>query len=156
MSISIIGSSPVTVTENGTERELFYNDGGSGGSGGTTVVANPDGSATDALEKLQVGSTIYSVADVSGGVVIANVTIVDESTDTLDIKPSDVFTDGVMTKIVFTRFFDSSTGETRYELMNYGQYTEADGYVINNRENVFPSYTASSANDYFTFSYIEP
>lgn len=31
------------------------------GGGGTTVVANPDGEATDELEKLQVGSTVYAV-----------------------------------------------------------------------------------------------
>lgn len=35
-----------------------------GGGGGTTVIANPPGAATDTLNKLQVGSTIYSV---SGG-----------------------------------------------------------------------------------------
>ncbi len=31
------------------------------GGGGTTVVANPSGEATDELEKLQVGNTIYSI-----------------------------------------------------------------------------------------------
>ena len=35
------------------------------GGGGTTVIANPSGTATDELEKLQVGSTIYSIP--SGG-----------------------------------------------------------------------------------------
>ena len=34
-------------------------------SGGTTVVANPSGTATDDLNKLQVGSTIYNIP--SGG-----------------------------------------------------------------------------------------
>lgn len=32
-----------------------------GGGGGTTVVANPEGEATDELEKLQVGSDIYEI-----------------------------------------------------------------------------------------------
>jgi hypothetical protein len=32
-----------------------------GGGGGTTVVANPEGEATDELEKLQVGSDIYGI-----------------------------------------------------------------------------------------------
>ena len=32
-----------------------------GGGGGTTVVANPEGEATDDLEKLQVGSDIYEI-----------------------------------------------------------------------------------------------
>lgn len=36
-----------------------------GGGGGTTVIANPTGEATDELEKLQVGSIIYSIS--SGG-----------------------------------------------------------------------------------------
>ena len=39
---------------------LFQN-----GGGGTTVIANPAGSSTDTLNKLQVGSTIYDVP--SGG-----------------------------------------------------------------------------------------
>lgn len=39
--------------------EAVENSGG--GGGGTTVVANPDGEATDELEKIQVGSTIYSI-----------------------------------------------------------------------------------------------
>ena len=34
----------------------------SGGGGGTTVVANPSGAATDTLTKLQVGNDIYSVS----------------------------------------------------------------------------------------------
>lgn len=33
----------------------------SGGGGGTTVVANPSGEATDELEKIQIGSSIYSI-----------------------------------------------------------------------------------------------
>ena len=33
------------------------------GGGGTTVVANPSGTATDDLEKLQVGTTIYKIPD---------------------------------------------------------------------------------------------
>ena len=43
---------------------LIVNEIQSGGGGGTTVIANPAGQATDTLNKLQVGSTIYSV---SGG-----------------------------------------------------------------------------------------
>ena len=39
----------------------------SGGGGGTTVVANPSGAATEELEKLQVGNTIYSLPSSSGG-----------------------------------------------------------------------------------------
>lgn len=42
---------------------LFQN----GGGGGTTVIANPAGQATDTLNKLQVGSTIYSVPSGGGG-----------------------------------------------------------------------------------------
>ena len=35
-----------------------------GGGGGTTVIANPSGTATDNLTKVQIGSTIY---DIPGG-----------------------------------------------------------------------------------------
>ena len=41
--------------------------GSGGGGGGTTVIANPVGQATDTLNKLQVGSTIYSVSGGGGG-----------------------------------------------------------------------------------------
>ena len=34
-----------------------------GGGGGTTVVANPEGTATDDLSKLQVGQTIYAIPE---------------------------------------------------------------------------------------------
>lgn len=37
-----------------------------GGGGGTTVVANPSGTATGTLNKLQVGSDIYNVGSGSG------------------------------------------------------------------------------------------
>lgn len=45
--------------------EANWEEIGSGGGGGTTVVANPEGEATDDLEKLQVGNDIYSIP--SGG-----------------------------------------------------------------------------------------
>ena len=34
--------------------------------GGTTVVANPEGAATDEVKKLQVGSTVYAIEDEAG------------------------------------------------------------------------------------------
>ena len=40
--------------------------------GGTTVIANPAGAATDTLNKLQVGSTIYGVSGGGGGSFIQN------------------------------------------------------------------------------------
>lgn len=43
--------------------EANWQEVGSGGSGGTTVVANPEGEATDELEKLQVGNDIYSIPE---------------------------------------------------------------------------------------------
>ena len=42
--------------------EANWEEVGSGG-GGTTVVANPEGEATDELEKLQVGNDIYSIPE---------------------------------------------------------------------------------------------
>lgn len=41
--------------------------GGGGGGSGTTVIANPSGEATDTLNKLQVGNTVYSVSGGSSG-----------------------------------------------------------------------------------------
>lgn len=43
--------------------EANWQEVGSGGGGGTTVVANPEGEATDELEKLQVGNDIYSIPE---------------------------------------------------------------------------------------------
>ena len=47
------------------------------GGGGTDVVANPSGTATDTLEKLKVGSTIYDLA--GGGSHIVQPPVVDQS-----------------------------------------------------------------------------
>lgn len=47
--------------------EANWQEVGSGGGGGTTVVANPEGTATDELEKLQVGNDIYSIPQGGGG-----------------------------------------------------------------------------------------
>ena len=46
----------------------------SGGGGGTTVVANPSGVATEELEKLQVGSTIYLIPEGGGSASWTDVT----------------------------------------------------------------------------------
>lgn len=60
-------SSPETFTPAHWQAVLVMDEvaAGGGGGGGTTVIANPAGQATDTLNKLQVGSTIYSVP--SGG-----------------------------------------------------------------------------------------
>ena len=47
------------------------------GGGGTDVVANPSGTATDTLEKLKVGSTVYDIA--GGGSHIVQPPVVDQS-----------------------------------------------------------------------------
>ena len=65
--------SNVTITSAATDDVLKY-DGSKWvngqGSGGTTVVANPSGTATDTLTKLQVGSTIYSVEGGGGTTIV--------------------------------------------------------------------------------------
>ena len=47
---------------------------GSSGGGGTTVIANPQGTPTEKLKSIQIGNTIYSVSGgaVSGGVYTRN------------------------------------------------------------------------------------
>ena len=45
---------------------IMYKGESYGGGGGTNVVANPSGTATGALNKLQVGNDIYSVGGGSG------------------------------------------------------------------------------------------
>ncbi len=57
-------------TYTGQDKRLQYLFQNSGGGGGTTVVANPQGQATDTLNKLQVGQTIYSVPSGGGGTII--------------------------------------------------------------------------------------
>lgn len=55
--------------------EANWQEVGSGSGGGTTVVANPEGEATDELEKLQVGNDIYSIPQGGSGAdteIIAN------------------------------------------------------------------------------------
>lgn len=47
--------------------EANWEEIGSGGGGGTTVVANPEGEATDELEKLQVGNDIFSIPQGGSG-----------------------------------------------------------------------------------------
>lgn len=55
-----VDGSTITIDSNG----IISSTGG--GGGGTTVIANPSGTPTEALEKLQVGQTIYS----SGGTTV--------------------------------------------------------------------------------------
>ena len=54
-------------TYTGQDKRLQYLFQNGGGGGGTTVIANPQGQATDTLNKLQVESTIYSILSGGGG-----------------------------------------------------------------------------------------
>ena len=65
---SVSGLSDTTITTPTNGQVLKYDSANSvwvnaNESGGTTVVANPSGTATADLEKLQVGSTIYGIPD---------------------------------------------------------------------------------------------
>lgn len=55
----------------------IYKNGIAYGGGGTAVEANPSASATDTLEKLKVGSTVYELA--GGGSHIVQLPVVDET-----------------------------------------------------------------------------
>ena len=64
-----------------------------GGGGGTTVIANPSGTATDDLTKVQIGSTIYDIpggGSGGGGIVIDKLW---EYSNSYDITLSHDFTD---------------------------------------------------------------
>lgn len=68
-----------------------------GGGGGTTVVANPEGSATADLEKLQVGESIYGIPNTAAKVTYDNTSsglTADDVQDALDEIVSN-FQDGV-------------------------------------------------------------
>lgn len=56
--------------------------GGGGGGGGTTVIANPAEAATDTLNKLQVGATIYDVPSGGGGSGSENYSLTEQAVGT--------------------------------------------------------------------------
>lgn len=78
------------VLEYDSENQVWKNADASGG-GGTTVVANPSGAATDTLNKLQVGSTIYGVSGgdsysqtviyTNSGTSVSNIELTDDYTN---------------------------------------------------------------------------
>lgn len=53
-------------TYTGSDKRLQYLFQNGGGGGGTTVIANPQGQATESLSKLQVGLKIYSIPSGTG------------------------------------------------------------------------------------------
>lgn len=64
--------------------------GGEGGGGsGTTVIANPTGEATDNLEKLQVGESIYGITD--DEIVFIKGEIVNNSWKLVDVTFDDIY-----------------------------------------------------------------
>lgn len=62
---------------------------GSGGGGGTTVIANPTGTPTDQLNTVQIGNTIYEIAGGGSGGGI--------TTDTTELFNSTISTTGTYT-----------------------------------------------------------
>ena len=64
------GVEDITLSETWDGTHTSLKDAIANAGGGTTVVANPTGTATDTLNKLQVGSDIYSVGGGSGTTVV--------------------------------------------------------------------------------------
>ena len=64
-----------------------------GTSSGTTVIANPEGEATDTLTKIQIGDDIYEIPQGGGGGVIGEKDILWEYSDSYDITLAHPFTD---------------------------------------------------------------
>lgn len=143
MAISIIGSTPVKVTEDGTERDLFYNysTGGSGGGSGTTVVANPEGEATDELETLQVDDTVYSVAGAGGGVLVVTATEGDDGDFTLDKTWKQIY-DAVIAVITFPNQNGKTIALPSMIYIDNGDYV-VDAFM-------YGKYVATSENGYPT------
>lgn len=61
--IQSTGTKIATITVDNVDTDLYAPNSG----GGTTVVANPSGAATETLSKLQVGNDIYSIPSGGGG-----------------------------------------------------------------------------------------
>lgn len=117
------------------------------GGGGTTVVANPQETATDELEKIQIGNTIYSVSSGGGGGTGSGKTLVKKTKTytgdgqiplvvTFDEKPLLVYS-------IYGPGLNESNTVRMYPFV-YGE-TKASGRYINN--------DSSSSNIGYTIAY---
>ena len=91
---------------------IYLNNRSYSGSGGATVVANPSGTATDELKKIQIDNTIYDIVGDDGSSFIT--TLDHENRTTLDTSftLSDSITnyDLIMFQIYYTGSSDDYTG----------------------------------------------
>lgn len=111
--------------------------GGGGGGGGTTVVANPQAEATDDLEKLQVGTTVYEIP--SGGTGFQEVTRAEYDALTPAEKALD---------IVYS-IIDENTGggeSGNIDANDVGYDNSSTGLLANSVQDAIDEVSAKSAN----------
>lgn len=114
------------------------------GGGGTTVVANPSGTATEELEKLQVGNTIYSIPEGggSGGGEFSTTSLFTSSTDVQNITLSDSIENYDAISIIAG--YTDAGGHQRYTATYY-----SDTLMANAGENVNFGVTNDSTQVHF-------
>lgn len=98
-------------------------------SGGTTVVANPSGTATDDLTKIQIGSTIYDIPGSGGGGSDSGFTLLWQNSDTTQsFSSQEVQATGLSDYdwigVVYNEASDSS-GRNPIEMMIYSNSSGA-------------------------------
>lgn len=137
--------------------EKILKDGG--GGGGTTVVANPEGQAIAALEKLQVGENIYGITDTDDEIVFIKGQKVNNSWKLVDVTFDDIYElveDGDRLAVLILSYpqqYDcyyilSAVSEGQIEFAYAGNNFELNNRVITST-NVFAVVVSTNQDDIF-------
>lgn len=122
------------------------------GQGGTTVVANPSGAATDDLEKIQIGNTIYEIV---GGGISGKKDLLWEYLNSYDITLTHPITDYDF--LIFEGNNYSDTDHKGGAIISSTELEDIIGvsgkfYTFNGAIGVFANYTVDSTT---SLTYIE-
>lgn len=126
-----------TVGDNGNNIYLNNRSYSGSGGGGTTVVANPSGTATDELEKIQIGDTIYDIVGGSGSSFITTLDHENRTTLNTSFALSDSITnyDLIMFQIYYTGSSDDYTGSRIFNVNDLVSGDHASKVWINGGNN---------------------